>query len=68
LQGLFAEIIETAEGRTTDTPGAARGAGSGMSPGRTRIAAIPRLMRLKKIERKQNQTAAYAIAIAGLPS
>ena len=44
-------------------PGAARGGGSGMDRRDPETDEIE-----KKVERKQNQTAAYAIAIAGLPS
>jgi hypothetical protein len=47
-------------------PGAARGGGSGVSLGLARIAAIPRLIRLRKVKKKQNHAAAYVIAIVRL--
>ena len=46
-----------------ETPGALRGAGRGTGLGRARIAAIPMLINLSKVRKKQNQAAAYAMAI-----
>jgi hypothetical protein len=51
-----------------ETPGAACGGGRGVGRGLARIAAIPMLIRLRKIKKKQNQAAAYAIAIVRLLS
>jgi hypothetical protein len=49
------------------TPGAARGGGRGASLGLARIAAIPVLIRLRKVKKKQNPAIAYVIAIVRLP-
>jgi hypothetical protein len=50
-----------------ETAVAARGGGRGATLGLARIAAIPILTRLRKVKKRQNQAAAYAIAIVSLP-
>jgi hypothetical protein len=54
-------------GRTTEIPGAARDGGRGVGRGLARIAAIPILIRLRKVKKKQNPAIAYVIAIVRLP-